>query len=87
MCSGARQRRLRLRAQPQPRRRRRFPLILNPDLELAPDALVEALAFLRAHPECGLVAPAVRWEDGRVQYLCKRVPAVFDLFLRGFAPG
>jgi hypothetical protein len=64
-----------------------FHLILNPDLELAPDALVEALAFLRAHPECGLVAPAVRWEDGRVQYLCKRVPAVFDLFLRGFAPG
>jgi len=29
----------------------------------------------------------VRWDDGRVQYLCKRVPTVFDLFLRGFAPG
>lgn len=62
-------------------------LILNPDLELAPDALVEARAFFRAYPECGLIAPAVRWDDGRVQYLCKRVPSVFDLFLRGFAPG
>lgn len=64
-----------------------FHLILNPDLELAPDALVEARAFMAAHPECGLLAPAAYWEDGRMQYLCKRVPAVFDLFLRGFAPG
>lgn len=61
-------------------------LILNPDVELAADALAEALAFLRAHPECGLLAPAARWDDGRVQYLCKRRPAVWDLFLRGFAP-
>ncbi len=62
-------------------------LILNPDVELAVDALAEALAFLDAHPECGLLAPAARWDDGRVQYLCKRPPAVWDLFLRGFAPG
>lgn len=64
-----------------------FHLILNPDLELAPDALVEAMAFMAAQPECGLLAPAAYWDDGRMQYLCKRVPAVFDLFLRGFAPG
>ena len=64
-----------------------FHLILNPDLELAPDALVEAMAFMATHPECGLLAPAAYWDDGRMQYLCKRVPAVFDLFLRGFAPG
>ena len=62
-------------------------LILNPDLELAPDALREALAFMREHPECGLLAPSAHWDDGRVQYLCKRKPAVLDLFLRGFAPG
>lgn len=61
-------------------------LILNPDVELAPDALSHALAFLEAHPECGLVAPAARWDDGQVQYLCKRRPSVLDLFLRGFAP-
>lgn len=64
-----------------------FHLILNPDLELAPDAIRAACAFMRAHPDCGLLAPAVRWDDGRTQYLCKRVPSVFDLFLRGFAPG
>ncbi|MDD3352219.1 glycosyltransferase family 2 protein [Zoogloea sp.] len=64
-----------------------FHLILNPDLELAPDALREARDFMRAHPECGLLVPSARWDDGRVQYLCKRRPSVFDLFLRGFAPG
>lgn len=62
-------------------------LILNPDVELAADALEKALTFLEANPECGLLAPAARWDDGRVQYLCKRPPAVWDLFLRGFAPG
>ncbi len=63
-----------------------FHLILNPDLELAPDALLHAQAFMEAHDECGLLVPSARWGDGRVQYLCKRMPTVFDLFLRGFAP-
>ncbi|MDY0036829.1 MAG: glycosyltransferase [Zoogloea oleivorans] len=64
-----------------------YHLILNPDLELALDALREATAFMQAHPDCGLLVPAARWDDDRVQYLCKRMPTVFDLFLRGFAPG
>ena len=64
-----------------------YHLVLNPDVELAPDALAHALAFLDAQPECGLLAPAVRDEVGRLQYLCKRRPTVLDLMLRGFAPG
>lgn len=63
-----------------------FHLILNPDVELEPEALVAGLAFLRSHPECGVVAPAVRWPDGRPQFLCKHLPGVLDLALRGFAP-
>ena len=61
-------------------------LILNPDVELEPSALAEALAALAAHPEVGGVAPAVFGDDGRMQYLCKRYPSVWVLFLRGFAP-
>jgi GT2 family glycosyltransferase len=63
-----------------------FHLVLNPDVELAPDAIAEALRFMQANPECGLLAPAVYDEDGNQQYLCKRYPAVLDFFLRGFAP-
>lgn len=63
-----------------------FHLILNPDVLLTEDALSEGLRFLRAHPEVGLVAPAVRDRQGKVQYLCKNYPTVIDLALRGFAP-
>lgn len=62
-------------------------LIMNPDVELEPAALREALAALDAHPEVGLVAPAVYGDDGAPQYLCKRYPSLWVLFLRGFAPG
>lgn len=63
-----------------------FHLVLNPDVEIDPQALVEALAVLRNHPEVGVVAPATFGPDGARQYLCKRVPSVWVLFLRGFAP-
>ncbi|WP_321150858.1 glycosyltransferase family 2 protein, partial [Aeromonas jandaei] len=64
----------------------KYHLILNPDLEVAPAALKNALEFMEQHPECGLLTPFATWEDGKVQRLCKRYPTVFDLLLRGFAP-
>ncbi len=64
-----------------------FHLVLNPDVLLEEDTLSEGLAFLTAHPEVGLVAPAARDGAGRPQYLCKDYPTVLDLALRGFAPG
>ena len=61
-------------------------LVMNPDVELEPDALSEALRALDADPSLGLIAPAARGASGEVQYLCKRYPSVWVLFLRGFAP-
>jgi GT2 family glycosyltransferase len=61
-------------------------LVMNPDVELEPAALAEAMGALAAHPEVGLVAPAAYGEDGHMQYLCKRYPSLWVLFLRGFAP-
>ncbi len=64
-----------------------YQLVLNPDVEVASDALANAVRWLDAHPDVGVAAPAVtRGDDGMPDYLCKRYPAVFDLFLRGFAP-
>lgn len=63
-----------------------FHLILNPDIQLNPDALINAVAFLRTNENCGMVSPRAVWPNGQRQYLCKRYPAVFDLLLRGFAP-
>ena len=63
-----------------------YHLVLNPDVELASDALANGIRWLDEHPEVGALAPSVVSPDGDRQYLCKRYPAVFDLFLRGFAP-
>jgi GT2 family glycosyltransferase len=63
-----------------------FHLVLNPDVELAADALGAALEFMDRHAECGLLVPAIAGDSGEPQYLCKRYPSVLDLLLRGFAP-
>lgn len=63
-----------------------YQLVQNPDVELASDALTNAVRWLEAHPEVGAVVPAVVNADGMHEFLCKRYPAVFDLVLRGFAP-
>lgn len=63
-----------------------YHLILNPDIDLAPDALVQALNFLDAHAEAGLLTPWIGDGEGSQQYLCRRYPTLLDLFARGFLP-
>jgi len=63
-----------------------FHLVMNPDVELDPDALVAAIHAMQADPSIGLLAPEVCGAGGERQYLCKRYPSVWVLFLRGFAP-
>jgi len=63
-----------------------YHLVLNPDVELAPDTLSVALRYLEAHPSVGVIAPAIFADDGSREYACKRYPSVLDLALRGFAP-
>jgi len=57
-------------------------LVLNPDVELSPDALVEALRWLEDNPRTVLVAPAAQGSRGDVEYLCKRYPSVMLLLAR-----
>jgi GT2 family glycosyltransferase len=64
-----------------------YHLVLNPDVEIAADALPRAFRYLGDHPEIGALAPSSRREDGTREYICKRYPTVLDLTLRGFAPG
>ena len=63
-----------------------YHLVLNPDAELAADALTVALAYMGGHPEVGVLAPAVTGPEGAPEFLCKRYPSLLDLALRGFAP-
>ena len=63
-----------------------YHLVLNPDVELAADALANAVRWLAEHDASSAAAPAVRTPEGAPDFLAKRYPAVFDLLLRGFAP-
>jgi len=63
-----------------------YHLVLNPDVVMAEDALAQAISFMKENPDVGLLVPFAVDGSGKRQYLCKRYPAVFDLFLRGFTP-
>lgn len=63
-----------------------YHLVMNPDVFVYPDTFGNALSYLQAHPQVGLLLPAVYGEDGAQHYLCKRNPTLFDMYLRGFAP-
>jgi GT2 family glycosyltransferase len=63
-----------------------YHLVLNPDIDTAPDALAKAFEFLGAHPDTGLLTPRISEEGGGIQYLCRRFPTLLDLFVRGFLP-
>ena len=69
-----------------PRLESEFHLVMNPDVELDRDAIAASIEALQSDSRFGLVAPDVRGADGERQYLCKRYPSVWVLFLRGFAP-
>ncbi|XJV80582.1 glycosyltransferase family 2 protein [Burkholderia anthina] len=63
-----------------------YHLILNPDIDIEPDALMRALDFLDSNREVGLLTPWIGDERGNAQYLCRRFPALLDLLVRGFLP-
>jgi GT2 family glycosyltransferase len=63
-----------------------FHLVLNPDVELARDALTEGLSLLARDPGVAALNPYAEAADGRREYLCKRHPTPGVLLLRGFAP-
>ena len=63
-----------------------FHLVLNPDAELAEDALRVGLSRLQQDPGIILLSPRVQGADGAQEFLCKRYPSVLVLLLRAFAP-
>ncbi|MEE8390095.1 MAG: glycosyltransferase family 2 protein [Anaerolineae bacterium] len=49
-----------------------FALLLNPDTELPPDALVQMLGFMADHPDAGAVGPKLVLPDGSLDLACRR---------------
>ena len=51
-----------------------YHLVLNPDVELAPDALANAVRWLDAHEDVGALAPRVRDADGTARVPVQALP-------------
>ena len=60
-----------------------FHLILNPDVKLDLLSLNEGITFLMLHQDVDLVAPQAINNNGENEYLAKRMPNPFIIFLRG----
>jgi GT2 family glycosyltransferase len=49
-----------------------FVLLINSDVEVAPDAITTCVAFMESHPHAGVVGPKVVLPDGRLDLACRR---------------
>lgn len=58
-----------------------YVLLLNPDTEIAPDALEKLVAFMDANPAYGGVTAQLRYPGGAVQRTCSREPTYPYLFV------
>lgn len=56
-----------------------FLFLLNPDTQIQCDTLAKMMTFLQLHPEAGLIAPQLRFPDGRIQPSCRRFPRRRDI--------
>lgn len=65
----------------------RYHLILNPDVEITPEAMNQALEVVERHDDLVLLAPIGFSPAGKPEFLSKAYPSVWVLGLRAFAPG
>lgn len=61
-------------------------LVVNPDVYFNKGTLTEIIDYAGKHSNISQLMPLVRYPDGKLQRLCKRLPTPFDLLIRRFIP-
>ena len=64
----------------------RYHLIINPDINFDSNTITELIRFMDSNMNVGIICPKILNEDGTIQYLNKRYPTIFNLFIRRFVP-
>jgi N-acetylglucosaminyl-diphospho-decaprenol L-rhamnosyltransferase len=59
----------------------RYVLLLNTDAYVAPDTIEKTVAYMDAHPECGILGAKLIGEDGSLQPSCRYFPTPWKQFL------
>lgn len=63
-----------------------YHVVVNPDIYFESGALERLMEYMDTHTDVGQVMPRVIYPDGRLQYLCKLIPAPVDLIFKRFLP-
>jgi hypothetical protein len=63
----------------------RCALVLNPDCLVHPGALPALVAWLDAHPRCGIAAPRILDDAGRVEYSARSYPDHFTFLFNRYS--
>src|SRR5258708_8586097 len=61
-----------------------YHLVLDGDVYFGPEVIPRLFLFMENQKDIGLVMPKVLYPDGRIQPLCKLLPAPFTLITRRF---
>lgn len=65
----------------------KYHFVVNPDIIIPSQIeIARMIAYMNQNEEVGLLSPKILNMDGSVQYLCKRNPTIFDLFVRRLVP-
>jgi GT2 family glycosyltransferase len=64
-----------------PLARGRYVLLLNTDAFVSPDTLPKTVAYMDAHPECGVLGVRLVSDDGSIQPSCRYFPTPWNVFL------
>lgn len=60
----------------------KYVLILDADMQLKENSIQKLFAFMEENSDCGLVGAKLTYENGDIQYSCKRFPSVLSLLAR-----
>ncbi|MDE6067154.1 MAG: glycosyltransferase [Duncaniella sp.] len=63
-----------------------YHLVMNSDIEFAPDVITRIVEYMESHPEVGTLQPRMTDVDGDRQYTCRMLPTPADVFIRRFLP-
>ena len=59
-----------------------YHLILNPDVTFLPNVIPNLIAQIQTKSEVIMVSPKVLYEDGSIQYTCRKHPSIFGMIAR-----
>lgn len=64
----------------------KYHIVINPDVYFDSGPIEKLFTYMEENEGVGLAMPKILYPNGSIQYLCKKLPTPFDLFLRRFVP-